>query len=296
MALMTNICFQLSKRRALRNGQVSAESAVRFDRAAYQEWRDTELHQHLAESFEAAQLAGRDVLDFGCGAGDLSFFIAEMGAKSVTGIELDDELIVLANARLKDMDASAKAKLRFILGTDSKKVEAPDNSADVIICFDVLEHILDYVEVIAEWRRVLRDQGEVFIWWMPWLHPYGHHIRSLVPLPWAHVVFSDKVLIETCARIYDLPDYKPRLWDKDENGNKKPNKWLTTTTLPTLNRLTIARFEKVCRDAGLKIAERRVVPFSQLRSLAGKFARIVEWPVLREFFCSHVVYRLRKEN
>jgi SAM-dependent methyltransferase len=292
---MANLCFYLSKR-ALSKASGSAEAdATRFERSAYQDWRDSELRSHLAECVEPAELEGKDVLDLGCGSGELAFYLSRMGVKSITGIDLDQELLELANSRAANHAGSPAPK--FVLGIDPKKIEVPANSMDVIVCFDVLEHILDYGEVIADWRRVLRPNGEVLIWWMPWYHPYGHHIKSLVPLPWAHVLFSDRVLIETCARIYDLPEYRPRLWDRDGDGNKKPNKWRAARSLPTVNRLSAARFERVCRQNGLTIRKRRAVPFKKFHSLAGPAAdAITGMPFFREFLCSHLVYRVRNEK
>src|SRR5215469_17088952 len=44
---------------------------------------------------------------------------------------------------------------QFLVGSDSKSIALDDASMDVILCFDVLEHILDYRAIIPEWYRVL---------------------------------------------------------------------------------------------------------------------------------------------
>jgi ubiquinone/menaquinone biosynthesis C-methylase UbiE len=268
----------------------AGENPATFDAEAYHRWRVKELERQFAEHFDAAELAGMDVLDFGCGSGALSVMACEAGAKSVAGVDLNAALIEQAKGLCASRDLKTPA--RFIVASDSKKIDLPDGTIDVILCFDVLEHILDYQDVIAEWRRVLRAGGRVFIWWVPWLNPYGHHIESLVPLPWAHVFFSDRVLIDTCARIYDLQEFKPRWWDLDERGAKKPNKWRRLERLPDLNRLTIARFENICRDVGLKIERREIVGFGG--SSAARLTRfLAHLPALREYFCSRAIYRLR---
>ena len=88
---------------------------------------------------------------------------------------------------------------------------------------------------------------------------------SLVPLPWAHVFFSERTLLNVCARVYDLPEFKPRWWDLDEHGRKKPNKWRQLVQLPDLNRLTIAQFERLCQHTGLQIARRELYGFGGSR-------------------------------
>lgn len=291
MSLSQAICFNLSKRLVLaRQPGDAGENPSTFDANVYHEWRVSELQKQFAAHFNALELAGQDVLDFGCGSGALTFLSIEAGARSVTSIDLNRALI--DQAREVCSSRKLKTQPRFIVATDSRKIDLPDDSINIILCFDVLEHILDYREIIAEWRRVLRADGRIFIWWVPWLNPYGHHIESLVPLPWAHVFFSDRVLIDTCARIYDLPQFKPRWWDLDGDGNKKPNKWLWLDRLPDLNRLTIARFEEICGGVGLKIERREIVGFGG--SAAARLTRsLTRLPLLCEFFCSRVIYHLR---
>ncbi|MHB1332203.1 MAG: class I SAM-dependent methyltransferase [Sulfuriferula sp.] len=294
MGIATEICFWLSRNRVLNRREGDAgENPATFTSSTYQAWRTSELCNQFAQNFDATDIAGMDVLDFGCGEGDLSFYVGDLGVHSITGVDVNAERVDSAKSRLQTRQVAVTPK--FLCASNTHAIDLPDESVDIILCFDVLEHILDYESIIPEWRRVLRKNGKVFIWWVPWFHPHGHHIESLVPLPWAHAVFSDKALITTCARIYDMPEFRPRLWDLDVEGNKKPNKWLTMERLPDVNRLTITRFERLCRKIGLDIAERRPKGFggSSLAKVTHLFTRI---PLLREFFCAHVVYKLHKHS
>jgi hypothetical protein len=109
-----------------------------------------------------------------------------------------------------------------------------------------------------------------------------------------HVFFSDKTLIEAAARVYDMPEYKPRWWDLDDNGGKRPNKWLATERFSDLNKLTIREFETLCDQVGLQIATREIVGFGG--SAVSRMTRgLSKLPLTREFFCSRVIYRLRKD-
>jgi ubiquinone/menaquinone biosynthesis C-methylase UbiE len=294
MGIATEICFGLSRKKVLnRRTGAAGENPATFASSAYQTWRTSELCSQFAQNFDAVEIAGKDVLDFGCGEGDLSFYVGDLGVRSITGVDVNAERVDSAKSRLQTRQVAVLPEFRCASNTHA--IDLPDESIDIILCFDVLEHILDYKSIIPEWQRVLRKNGKVFIWWVPWFHPYGHHIESLVPLPWAHVLFSDQSLIESCARIYDMPEFRPRLWDLDAEGHKKPNKWRTMKRLPDVNRLTIARFERLCRKAGLDIAERRLKGFggSSLSKLTHLFIHI---PLLREFFCAHVVYKLHKHD
>jgi len=257
----------------------------------YQAWRAATLRDHYERYFAQVDLTGRDVLDFGCGDGGLSLHVAAKGVRSITGIDLKAELIDAARARAATLRPAAQP--RFVAASDQRSIDLPDANLDVILCFDVLEHILEYEAIVREWVRVLRPGGRVLILWVPWLHPYGPHINSLVPIPWAHVLFSQRVLLDTCARVYDLPEFEPKLWDLDEHGRKKPNKWRELDRLPAVNRLTIRRFERLCREVGLAIERAQYRGFGG-GALAWCTHALTRVPGVRELFTSHTVYELRK--
>ena len=293
MRLREDICYWAAKKIVARRkaGDVGDNPAT-YDRFSYAQWRDQALLDQFTNHFSASDLKDKDVLDFGSGQGGLSIFAVQAGARSVTGLDANAAQIAFAEERLK-RENHLPVIPRFIQATNLKTIDLLDASMDVILCFDTLEHIMEYRAIIGEWYRVLRPKGQVFIWWVPWWNPYGPHIESLVPLPWAHVLFPDQVLINTCARVYDSADFKPRLWDLDEAGRKKPNKWRTMKVLPEVNRLTIAEFEKTFRRAGFQLEKRDVIGFGG--SLAGRMTRVfTHLPHLRDFFCACTAYRLGK--
>lgn len=276
------ICYRaarwIARRRKVGDAGMNPDT---FDPEAYTRWRERKLHQHFFGSFRAEEVQGKDVLDIGCGEGALSILVARAGAKSVTGVDLSQSGI--ENARRL---CPPGLPISFVLGDDPKTINALDRSMDVILCFSMLEHVMEYQSIIREWRRVLRPDGQVLVWWMPWLHPYGHHVEDVLPLPWAHVFFSEETVIKACARMYDEPDFEPRLWDRDANGNKKANDYLTMAHLPDLNHLTMHEFERQCGLAGLRILNRK------FRSLRGQLSLLTRIPRVREYFTSNVVYRL----
>ena len=182
MDLAAEILYRLSRRRVLHRqlGDAGANPKS-FSRGDYQSWRQSELEAQFREHFPIDVLQGKDVLDFGCGGGELSFFVARNGARKITGFEVDHAQYEIALENARNLDLTPRPD--FVLGDDMEIIPFEDDSVDLILCFDVLEHILAYRPIIEEWRRVLRPGGRALIWWVPYYHPYGHHVESLVPLP-----------------------------------------------------------------------------------------------------------------
>lgn len=278
--------------RAAKSSADHVEATSTEDR--YRNWRHNELCQQLTDHFDTEQLAGCEVLDFGCGTGELSMIIAEEGARQVTGVDMSTGAIVKASADASD-DANGQASVEFFHADDPQEIPVDDNSADIICTFDVLEHIPDIESTCRQWHRVLRTEGRIWIWWSPWRGPYGHHLQSLIPIPWIHLFLPAKTIFFACAAIYDNSAFTPRKWDIDQtSGKKKPNKWHDVSTFePFLNRLTRSSFEKVLAKENLKILRKEEHGFKgRFSGELSAFLRRI--PVLGDCFVSYYIYELGK--
>ena len=104
-----------------------------------------------------APLAGKKVLDVGCGGGLLSEAMAGHGAE-VTGIDVVPASLSVAKLHL--LESGAKVDYREITVEDLAD-EAP-GSFDVITCMEMLEHVPDPASVIAACARLAKPDGQVF--------------------------------------------------------------------------------------------------------------------------------------
>ncbi|MGB0629779.1 MAG: hypothetical protein ACPGRZ_03715 [Alphaproteobacteria bacterium] len=68
------------------------------------------------------------------------------------------------------------------------------------------------------------------------------------------------------------------------------------TVLPTLNKLTIRRFEAICRNLGLEFGRREYHPISSSGPARAISSLLVSLPFAREFFTSVAIYELRKPD
>jgi ubiquinone/menaquinone biosynthesis C-methylase UbiE len=194
---------------------------------------------------QLAQLVrNRTVLDFGCGFGDQAGALAaELGAR-VTGLDKHRGLLAAAAQRYGHL-------ARFTDHLDGERF-------DVVISQDAMEHFDDPAAALAAMARALRPGGIILMTFgPPWWAPYGAHMRYFCPIPWLQLWFSEKTVMAVRARYRH--DGATR-YEEVESG---------------LNKLSLARFERILRDSGLKVIERRYVGVRKMQFLT----RV---PVVRE--------------
>ena len=99
---------------------------------------------------------GLKVLDVGCGGGLACEFLAKRGA-DVSGIDLSFNSIKAAQEQAK----KSYLKIDYQSGV-AENLPYPENTFDVVVCFDVLEHVENWQRVIREISRVL-NKGGIFL-------------------------------------------------------------------------------------------------------------------------------------
>ncbi len=96
---------------------------------------------------------GLAVLDLGCGGGFMAAALAQRGS-IVTGVDPSEGAI--ASARRHAERENLRVDYRVGSG---ERLPCAENSYDVVVCVDVLEHVEDVDAVLREVRRVLRPSG-----------------------------------------------------------------------------------------------------------------------------------------
>lgn len=100
-------------------------------------------------------VAGKKVLDVGCGEGGYSRMLASKGA-DVTGIDGSEKLIEIARDRAANENLSI---LHRVMNANALS-QIEDESFDVVLAAMSLMDVEDYAGAIAEIRRVLKTGGE----------------------------------------------------------------------------------------------------------------------------------------
>lgn len=203
----------------------------------------SKLEVLFGESFWG-RIAGKVVIDFGCGTGSEAIELAQRGAARVIGIDIVDH--ALDSARQAAADAGVADRCQFVTQTDEQ--------ADVIVSVDGFEHFGDPEGVLHAMRRLLKPSGCVLLSFGPtWLHPLGGHLFSV--FPWAHLIFTERALIRWRSRFKQ--DGATR-FEEVEGG---------------LNQMTIRRFRRLVAGGPFEVETFEAVPIRKLRVLANALTR-----------------------
>ena len=118
---------------------------------------DTDLwNEHFARYAFAARLArGKRVLDMGCGAGYGSAELAKHASK-VTGLDVSSEAVSYAREHFP------AGNVEF-LESSAAAVPCPDQCFDLIVAFEVIEHLAEWRRLLEEARRLMAPGGQFIV-------------------------------------------------------------------------------------------------------------------------------------
>jgi SAM-dependent methyltransferase len=214
------------------------------------------IYPHFIE-----EIRDKSVCDFGCGEGHQSLSLAYHGAKEVVGIDLNPKHFPAAYAMCKEFQRGQYAsRVRFSQGiTDHDK-----GAFDVVISQNSMEHFPQPVQTLHEMKSLLKPTGKLLVTFgPPWFAPYGAHMQFFTSLPWVHLIFSERTIMNVRKRYRS--DGANRFEDV-ESG---------------LNKMSVAKFKRIIRESGMKID---FVSYECVKSmnLLGKI------PFLSELFINHL--------
>jgi 2-polyprenyl-6-hydroxyphenyl methylase/3-demethylubiquinone-9 3-methyltransferase len=104
-----------------------------------------------------APLAGKTVLDVGCGGGILSESMARKGA-NVTGIDLSEKALKVAD--LHSLESGVPVRYELI-AAEALAAREP-GQYDVVTCMEMLEHVPDPTSIVQACATLVKPGGKVF--------------------------------------------------------------------------------------------------------------------------------------
>lgn len=134
--------------------------------------------------FATRYTVGKRVLDFGCGVGYGTYYLASRGAEMVYGIEIDEKSYRYACDRYKH------DRLRF----DNRPIESFSGEFagqfDFIYCSNVMEHIKDYMGSLRGVNTLLAPDGSYLQITPPSGKARGnpYHVTNFTVPEWAEIL------------------------------------------------------------------------------------------------------------
>jgi 2-polyprenyl-6-hydroxyphenyl methylase/3-demethylubiquinone-9 3-methyltransferase len=104
-----------------------------------------------------APLAGKAVVDIGCGGGILAESMAKKGAQ-VTGIDLSEKALKVAD--LHSLESGVQVNYELIAAEDLAAREPA--RYDIVTCMEMLEHVPDPASIVHACAMLVKPGGKVF--------------------------------------------------------------------------------------------------------------------------------------
>jgi len=218
------------------------------------------------------------VLDLGCGQGGATDALTNHSELCI-GLDIAGKFVKL-NQRTKFVQANAHF-LPF-----------KDNSFDIIVMQDVLEHVRGTERLLKEIKRVLKKKGLIYATFPPFYFPYAGHLWNLSSrvryLPFAHLL-PKGILYPIIRSSKNIGIFSPEQIINDQE---------------TFSKLTIHRFESCCKRLNLKINLRTMkltftafdMKLAILTRLYKRMNFLFHIPLMRELLIPFTLYLIENEK
>jgi SAM-dependent methyltransferase len=276
-------------------GDAAPPAAGEFPQAA------TEYADHAAflDNFRGAgldvlaSLRDRVVLDFGSGYGGRTVWYAEH-ARAAYGVEPFESVVRRSNEFAR---ARGAGNCEFRVGSETR-IDFPDAFFDLVISYDVLEHVRRPDAILPEMRRVLRPGGLLFLVFTPYYGMFAHHLNYVTMLPGLHWLFGPRTIV---AAVNELIAEEPAIRRLGVSAQPAPSRSFDgrRDVLPTLNGISRRQYLGIMRAIGMEPLFLRATPILEKFPVGGGLGTRVNQllcavPGLDEAFAHNLVSVYRR--
>ena len=153
----------------------------------YKRSKGRRLDRRLQRCMEIADLKkNMNVLDIGCGRGEVSFNAALIGCK-VFAIDYSNAALDLTKQTINKLDKGLRNNV-VIRKMDATDIGNAFNNAtfDRILMFDIVEHLYDWqlTKLLDSIKKILKPDGKLIIHTSPnkWVYEYAYFLKRLYML------------------------------------------------------------------------------------------------------------------
>jgi ubiquinone/menaquinone biosynthesis C-methylase UbiE len=131
------------------------------------------------------------VLDWGCGAGQMSWLLSRRGLDVVA-------------YDVQEKAGALRGTAQFVKGDDPTTLPLPDTSFDAVLSSGVLEHVPDERGSLREVWRVLRLGGYFFVYQLPQIYSYTEAINRLL----GHWYHQRRYTMRSAVRLLEEANFR----------------------------------------------------------------------------------------
>lgn len=230
---------------------------------------------------------GKRMLDIGCGLGGFERYYLERGAREIVAIDL-------SRPRMRGAQDYARSALGqpplLFSEVDARRMAFPDNSFDLIVSSNTVEHIFGVEAALHEMARVIKPDGLICLSFPPYNAPWGAHLGNWIKFPWCQVFFSERSLVAAANRLEEkqqLNAWMPEAIQLDLRGLEE---------IPHLNRISLREFNGLLQQAPVQPVkvEYKPIGWRNRRRLGRWVTGLTRSARLREYVTNQAVYILKK--
>jgi SAM-dependent methyltransferase len=220
----------------------------------------TDVVRILVEWFEPfGGLAGKDVLEFGCGEGTVALGVAlQHEPKRMVGVEILDvyeKCLPFARDNLGLESLPENLTLHKI--TPGDDISGLGNF-DFIFTWSVFEHVSQQLLPAAfkTLKRALNPDGVIFLQISPLFYSRdGSHLAPWIPVPWGHLALQADEYYRRLLAAPKTGDNLRASWSVyiPSDAEEAEERRLLWQTYDTLNKVTAPELMRLATQSGLKI-------------------------------------------
>ena len=143
---------------------VDPAEIAKFDELSSSWWDENgksralhDINRCRGEFIAQTSLAGKRILDVGCGGGLLSEYLAKAGA-DVVGIDASNAIISVARHHA----SAAGLNIDYQVSDVESFAQNHESKFDIITCMEMLEHVPEPENIVAAIARCLKPQGDAY--------------------------------------------------------------------------------------------------------------------------------------
>ena len=182
---MINIGIDKQRQQILHNQQVHNSAKFNYEHIHVEIFNPTEqLRITSLLDWAISQIATNSsdplILDFGCGTGNLSKLILELGHR-VLAVDISIECLMVLKNSFKE---NTRLDCMELNGVDLKNIK--NNSIDMVATYSVLHHVPDYLKIVREFIRIVKPGGIIYIdhevapsVWLEHSNEYSSYLKEL---------------------------------------------------------------------------------------------------------------------